>query len=93
MSCGNPHAVPCTQVLSLVYVYIDDEIDEVQRLEITTHLGECPPCVEQFTIERRIRERVRSACGCEVDAEVRSRLTARIRSVTMRSDTGMRTDD
>ena len=86
MSCGNPHQVPCTQVLSLIYVYIDDEIDEVQRVEVTTHLGECPPCGEQFTIERRIRERVRSACGCEVDAEVRARMVARIRSVTYRTE-------
>jgi len=86
MSCGRPHEVPCTQVLSLVYVYIDDEIDEVQRVQVTRHLGECGPCVEQFTIERRIRERVRSACGCEVDEEVRARMVARFRSVTYRTD-------
>ncbi|MSV75086.1 MAG: mycothiol system anti-sigma-R factor, partial [Actinobacteria bacterium] len=35
MSCGNPHATPCTEVLSLLYVYIDEEIDEVHRIEVT----------------------------------------------------------
>ena len=84
MSCGNPHATPCTEVMSLLYVYIDNEIDEVHRIEVTTHLGECPPCVEQFAIEERIRQRVREACGCEASEEVRTRIIARIRSVSCR---------
>ena len=53
MSCGNHHATPCTEVLSLVYVYIDDEIDSVQHVEVTTHLEECGPCAE---IVRFLRE-------------------------------------
>ncbi len=37
MSCGNHHATPCTEVLSLVYVYIDDECDEVKSGSVATH--------------------------------------------------------
>ncbi len=84
MSCGNPHATPCTEVLSLLYVYIDEEIDEVHRIEVTTHLGECPLCAEHFTVERRMKERVRAACQAEqVPDQVRSRIIARIQQVSI----------
>ena len=84
MSCGNPHATPCTEVLSLLYVYIDDEIDEVHRIEVTTHLGECPPCVEHFTVERRLKTRIRDACMSEqVPDQVRSRIIAHIQQVSI----------
>ena len=84
MSCGNPHATPCTEVLSLLYVYIDEEIDEVHRIEVSAHLGECPPCVEHFTVERRLKERVREACQAEpVPEQVRSRIIASIQQVSI----------
>lgn len=84
MSCGNPHATPCTEVLSLIYVYIDDEIDEVHRIEVTTHLGECPPCVESYTVERRFKARLRDACLAEhVPDQVRSRIMAQIQQVSI----------
>ncbi|MFZ4485172.1 MAG: mycothiol system anti-sigma-R factor [Candidatus Nanopelagicales bacterium] len=84
MSCGNPHATPCTEVLSLLYVYIDDEIDEVHRIEVTAHLGECPPCVEHFSVERRLKARVRDACLAEqVPEQVRSRIIAQIQQVSI----------
>ena len=43
MSCGNHHDVPCVEVLSLMWVYIDNEIDDSHRVEVTVHLQECPP--------------------------------------------------
>jgi len=27
MSCGNPHEVPCSEVLDRVYTYLDHELD------------------------------------------------------------------
>ncbi len=27
MSCGKPHEVPCTEVLAMVYSYIDGEME------------------------------------------------------------------
>ena len=31
MSCGNPHDVPCSEVIEQVYLYLDGEIDEAGR--------------------------------------------------------------
>ncbi|CAB4869005.1 MAG: mycothiol system anti-sigma-R factor [Actinobacteria bacterium] len=84
MSCGNPHQTPCTEVLSLITVYVDGEIDEVHQIEVTAHLHECPPCGDQFAVELRVKERVREACRCEpVPERLRSRIVAEIHQVSI----------
>ena len=91
MSCGHPHATPCTEILALVYVYIDNEIDERHRLEVTTHLGECPPCEQVFAREIAVKTRVRTAFATTAAPdEVRARIVASIQqiSVTYRVDEG-----
>jgi mycothiol system anti-sigma-R factor len=84
MSCGNPHETPCTEVLSLVYVFIDGEIDAPHQVEVTAHLLKCPPCGEEYAVERKLKERVRQACECEtIPDEVRMRIVAEIRQVSI----------
>jgi len=48
MSCGNPHEVPCTEVLAMVYSYIDGEMEDSSSVEIREHLDECGPCLREF---------------------------------------------
>lgn len=63
MSCGKPHETPCTEVISLTYVYIDGEIDEVHHLEVTRHLAECPPCSDLYAAEVLIKSMVKRSCS------------------------------
>lgn len=89
MSCGHPHATPCSEVLALVYVYIDNEIDEQHRIEVTTHLSECSPCEGQYAIERRVQALVRRSChGTQAPSEVRERIVAQFRAVSVRLERG-----
>ena len=82
MSCGNPHATACTEVLSLTYVYIDGEIDEVHYLEVTTHLTECPPCQENYTAEIMLKARVRRSCEVtNAPEQLRDRIVTELRRV------------
>lgn len=83
MSCGNPHATPCTEVRALVYVFLDGEIDEVHRVEVTTHLQECPPCERIFTRELVIKTRVRDACGEAAPDVLRTRVIASIQRISI----------
>jgi mycothiol system anti-sigma-R factor len=84
MSCGNPHATECHEVLALVYVYIDDEIDEGHRVEVTAHLTECPPCSQEYAAERLMKARVCSSCGCEdAPTELRTRIVTEIQRITV----------
>ena len=65
----------------MMYVYIDDEIDEVGRIQVTTHLEECSPCEGEFAAEISIHARIRRSCQVTDQAPVtlRSQIIARIR--------------
>jgi mycothiol system anti-sigma-R factor len=51
MSCGNPHAVECSEVLERVYEYLDGEMDRERAHVIREHLDECSPCLREFGLE------------------------------------------
>jgi len=57
MSCGEPHATPCVEVLGAAVFLIDGEIEEVSRVrDIETHLAECPPCRSEMDHERKTHQ-------------------------------------
>lgn len=67
MSCGDPHAVPCGEVLLRIHEYLDNEADAMDGYslaEIQHHLEECPPCMRQFGLEQMVRSLVQRACAC-----------------------------
>lgn len=79
MSCGNAHDMPCVEVRSLMYLYIDNELDEVHYLRITTHLTECSPCDEIVTAERAMIALVGRSCQCEpAPEELRMKIVTQI---------------
>lgn len=87
MSCGNHHATPCTEVLSMVYVYIDNECEEMKSFEVTTHLEECGPCAEVVQVERVIKARIKSSCECtEAPETLRTSIVTSIRATYYRSE-------
>lgn len=81
MSCGNPHEMPCDEVLDRVYEFLDNEIpDSYHRAKIEQHLEECRPCLERYGLDQAIKELVRRSCGHdEVPSDLRSKIMARIR--------------
>lgn len=84
MSCGNAHAKPCNEVLSLVFLYIDDEIEESLRIEVSTHLDECSPCEGEYAIERRVRSLVQRCCrGDGAPDSVRESIITQIQQITI----------
>ncbi|HTU75423.1 MAG TPA: mycothiol system anti-sigma-R factor [Trebonia sp.] len=82
MSCGNPHEVPCSEVLEQVYAYIDNEMSEHDCEEIRQHLDECSPCLQKFGLEEVVKKLVAKHCGCDpAPAELRGKILVRIRQV------------
>jgi mycothiol system anti-sigma-R factor len=63
VSCGNPHAVPCDEVLDRVYEFLDGEIDGKRRHEIKEHLEECSPCLQKFGLEETVKAIVKRSCS------------------------------
>ena len=82
MSCGNPHEVPCSEVLERVYAYLDHEMPEVDCEEIRKHLDECGPCLKEFGLDELVKKLVHKHCGCDpAPADLRSKVLIRIRQV------------
>jgi mycothiol system anti-sigma-R factor len=82
MSCGNPHEVPCTEVLALVYSYLDGEMEDTSCIEIREHLDECGPCLREYGLEEAVKRLVHKCCGHEaVPGELRAKVLTRIAEV------------
>ena len=82
MSCGNPHEVPCTEVLDAVYTYLDGEMSTDDCVRIRQHLDECGPCLREFGLEEAVKRLVGKHCGCDpVPEGLRSKVLGKIREV------------
>jgi len=82
MSCGKPHEVPCTEVLALVYSYIDGEMEVTSTAQIRQHLDECGPCLREYGLEELVKRLVHNCCGHEeAPGALRAKVLTRIASV------------
>ena len=84
MSCGNPHETDCTEVLGLVYDFLDGEATDADRARIAQHLDECGPCLQQYGLERAVKALVSRSCGCEQAPDrLRIQIVTRIRQISI----------
>ena len=82
MSCGQPHAHDCSEVLARIYAYIDGEATADDRVWIQEHLDECGPCLQEHGIDVKVKALVARSCGCApIPQEVRERVIGRISSL------------
>jgi mycothiol system anti-sigma-R factor len=87
MSCGEPHATPCSEVLEAVYLYLDGEQDQDHREKVRIHLDECSPCLRQYGLEQAVKALVARSCGGDpAPADLRSRVLVRIQEVRVEID-------
>jgi len=87
MSCGDPHATPCSEVLDAVYVYLDGEQGSHERAEIRQHLDECGPCLRQYGLENAVKALVARCCGSDpAPIDLRERVLVRIQQVRLEID-------
>jgi mycothiol system anti-sigma-R factor len=55
----------CEHVLKQIELYLDGELVASLRSEIEQHLGGCDPCSGHAAFQRRLKEMLRSKCGCD----------------------------
>jgi mycothiol system anti-sigma-R factor len=78
VSCGNPHEVPCSEVLERVYEYIDGEVDSERRHQIKEHLDECSPCLREFGLEEAVKAIVKRSCSDPAPPDLRAKVLSNI---------------
>ena len=69
----------CEHVLKQIELYLDGELVESLRIEVERHLGGCDPCSGHAAFQQRLKDLLRSKCGChELPPELIERLRASI---------------
>ena len=87
MSCGDPHATDCRDVIEQVYTYLDGEIDASNQHLIREHLDECSPCLREFGIEQEVKALVARCCGNDTAPDgMKASLMTRLREVRLDMD-------
>lgn len=64
----------CEEVLSKLYVYLDQEIDALTEADIDAHLHKCRECFSRAEFERLLRKKVAATAEVETPKDVRERL-------------------
>jgi anti-sigma factor (TIGR02949 family) len=86
MSCGNPHEVDCTEVLSRVSLFLEHSMSEHGELgydSIEQHLYECGPCLDQVgeqveELANVIRAMLHRCCSEHAPEELKARVVQRL---------------
>lgn len=64
----------CDDALHNVYGYLDQEVTWYRSWQIKRHLASCPPCVQAFKFEERLKLVIRDRLQEEVPPEFLDRL-------------------
>lgn len=64
----------CNETLRELYLYLDGQLTEEDRVHIQQHLDDCSPCLEAYDFEAELRLVVRSRCVDEVPESLRARI-------------------
>jgi len=79
MSCGQPHATPCTEVVASLSAYIDGEVGASEYRLIAIHITECPPCEREEQAQRTVKALVvRATTVSRAPGSLHERITAQL---------------
>jgi len=72
----------CGDYLSRIYQLLDGELDEAGRAQLQAHLEECPPCLDEYQLDRLLKALVQRSCACEHAPDaLRTQILQRITTV------------
>ncbi len=71
----------CSEVLSRVFFFLDNELEQADCAEIQHHLDECGPCLARYDLERTVKTLVARSCSEVAPDGLRQRVMLSIRQV------------
>jgi mycothiol system anti-sigma-R factor len=75
---GEAFGVDCNEAIRQLYVYLDGELTEERRHEISVHLDDCGPCAGAAGFEAELRVIISSRCKERVPESLIRRVAAAI---------------
>ena len=64
----------CNETLRELYLFLDGQLTEEDRVHIQQHLDDCSPCLEAYDFEAELRLVIRSRCAESVPESLRDRI-------------------
>lgn len=84
MAGSEPEDIECAGVLKDVWQFLDDELDPAKRAAVEAHLDGCSPCLAEANLDHKLKMLLQSKCGGDrAPADLRAKVAARLRSVTV----------
>ncbi len=77
-ACDGPD---CEKALQNLYLFIDQEMDTASCEEIQSHIDDCSDCLDEFDLERVVKQLVSRSCVEVAPAPLRDRVLLSIRTV------------
>ena len=66
--------IDCTSVVEELYTFLDGELTEAKRVQISSHLHGCVDCHEVVDFHAELKLAIASKCRDEVPAHLRQRI-------------------
>ena len=66
----------CNETLQELYLFLDGQLTEADRIHIQQHLDDCSPCLEAYDFEAELRIVVKNRCVDQVPDELRARIAS-----------------
>ena len=64
----------CNETLQELYLYLDGQLTDDDRVHIQQHLDDCSPCLEAYDFEAELRLVIKSRCVDQVPEALRARI-------------------
>lgn len=72
--------VKCSEALAEIYLLLDKECSPERDAELRRHIDECPPCLEEYGIDKQLKQLLARKCGGDLaPEELKHKLRAKIR--------------
>jgi mycothiol system anti-sigma-R factor len=66
--------ITCNQAMTMLFKYLDDELDDVSEADIKQHVHDCRECFSRVDFEEKLRDKVRQSAQSRVPADIQKRL-------------------
>ena len=71
---GDENDVDCRAVVEELFTFLDGELTEVRRYQITTHMTGCVDCHEVVEFHAELKMAISQKCREDVPADLRLRI-------------------